>query len=208
MTASRKGAEASSILPSSSTTTTPPVLGVRSAGRATRSKAARSTPYLPTRGGPGRSTWARTSRAPDTASTRKPSRRPPARSSAVVNPPDRHARLLQQVQQAPGHGGLADPWATLEQQPRGILIHEVNLADRHRGPRGDRTSRGWWDGADRPLRVRADPRRRRRGDQRPGHPARPGGAELVAPGRPRARSRRPGRGGGRPTYRPRSRDTS
>src|SRR5215216_3100428 len=142
MTASRKGAEASSILPSSSTTTTPPVLGVRSAGRATRSKAARSTPYLPTRGGPGRSTWARTSRAPDTASTRTPSRRPPARSSAVVNPPDRHANLLQQAQQAPGHGGLADPWATLEQQPRGTLVHEVNLADRHRGPRGDRTSGG------------------------------------------------------------------
>jgi hypothetical protein len=57
-------------------------------------------------------------------------------------PPDRHARLLQQVQQAPGHVGLADPWATLEQQPRDILVHEANLADRHRGPRGDRTSGG------------------------------------------------------------------
>jgi hypothetical protein len=57
-------------------------------------------------------------------------------------PPDRHARLSQQVQQAPRHGGLADPGATLEQQPRGTLVHEVNLADRHRGPRGDRTSGG------------------------------------------------------------------
>src|SRR5215216_3388203 len=34
----------------------------------------------------GRSTWARTSRAPETASTTNPSRRPPVRSSPVVNP--------------------------------------------------------------------------------------------------------------------------
>jgi hypothetical protein len=61
--------------------------GVRSAGSATRSEAARSTPYRPTQGGPGRPTWARTSRAPDAASTRKPSLRPPVRSSPVMNPP-------------------------------------------------------------------------------------------------------------------------
>jgi hypothetical protein len=65
-------------------------------------------------------------------------------------PADRHTRLLQPVQQAPGHGGLTDPRAALEQQPRGTLIHELNLADRHGRPRGERTAGGRWDGADRP----------------------------------------------------------
>jgi hypothetical protein len=46
----------------------------------------------------------------------------------------------------------------------------------------------------RPLRVRADRRRRTPGDQGSHHPARPGGAELVAQRRPRAGARRPGRG--------------
>jgi hypothetical protein len=55
---------------------------------------------------------------------------PPGPQLAGGEPGDRHARLLQQRQQAPGHGGLADPRATLEQQPRGTLVHEANLADR------------------------------------------------------------------------------
>jgi hypothetical protein len=45
-------------------------------------------------------------------------------------PAHRQARLLQERQQPPGHGGLADPRAALQQQPRGTLVHEANLADR------------------------------------------------------------------------------
>jgi hypothetical protein len=58
-------------------------------------------------------------------------------------PADRHASLQQQGHQAPGHGGLADPRATLQQQPRGTLIHEANLADQDEGREATRL----WSGA-------------------------------------------------------------
>ena len=53
----------------------PPVAGSHSAGRVTRSNALRSTPYLPTRGGPRRFTCASTARWPSTAVTANPTRR-------------------------------------------------------------------------------------------------------------------------------------
>jgi hypothetical protein len=52
---------------------------------------------------------------------------PPGPQLARGEPGDRHTRLSQQLQQAPRHGGLTDPRVALQQQPRGTLIHEVNL---------------------------------------------------------------------------------
>src|SRR6266511_1910429 len=83
---SRKASDASSIFPISSITTIPPSGTCSRAGSANRSKASTSTPYFPTRGGPGRSTCASVARAPSKVSTVKPTRRPRSRISSVVNP--------------------------------------------------------------------------------------------------------------------------
>src|SRR6266511_2982541 len=86
VTTSLNCAEASSIFPNSSMMTTPPTFGALSPGSASFSNAGRSTPYFPTRGGPGRSTCASTARFPRTVSTAKPIRRFPSRISSVVKP--------------------------------------------------------------------------------------------------------------------------
>jgi len=117
--------------------TTPPSPGSPRAGRATRSKAARSTPYRPTRG--GQADVGQDLPGPGCGLDHEPLPAPAGPQLAGGEPGDRHVRLLQERQQAPGHGGLADPRAALQQQPRGSLIHDVNLADRHGRSRGDPT---------------------------------------------------------------------
>ena len=87
-TACWNAADASSIFPISSTTTHQPASTARRiAGTPTRSSASTSTPYLPTRGAPRRSTWASVARRPSSVASANPTRAPATRTSSVTNPP-------------------------------------------------------------------------------------------------------------------------
>lgn len=98
--------------------------------------ASRSTPYLPTRGGPGKSTCARTARSPSSASIGNPTRRPRSRSSPVTNPRASTSSATRRATVV-----LPTPARPSSRTSHALELYEPRLGWHHRGSNGRGRSR-------------------------------------------------------------------